>query len=142
LSNASWAGEGTLVAAIGTTETETVALIDVSDPMKAKVKEVLWRKAAGPDVKAAYPVYSMLTGRCVFVGNAAKGAALFTVQAGKPEAARPLKPDHHEPLISGLAFSPDGRYVVYSVHGPARKTREVAPPGSGPSKEDTKAAGP
>jgi hypothetical protein len=42
------------VAVIGI-EADTVAPIGVSDPTQAKVKEVLWRRANGPDVKSFYP---------------------------------------------------------------------------------------
>ena len=56
-SHPSWAGKGTIVAVIGieAAEADTVALIDVGDPTQAKVKEVLWRRANGPDVKSFYP---------------------------------------------------------------------------------------
>ena len=55
-----WADAGTIVAVIGFTEGDTVALVDVRDPSKAKVKDVLWRKANGPAVessKAAFPAW-------------------------------------------------------------------------------------
>ena len=54
---------------------------------------------------------------CVFVGGQAKGTSLYSVQPGKGGPAKPLgKPG--DPLIVNLAFSPDGRYVLYSADGP------------------------
>ena len=71
----SWAGEDTIVAVIGPNEGDALALIDVSDPSRPRVKEVLWRKANGPDVRPSYPIYSAVTHRCVFVGTGAEGQA-------------------------------------------------------------------
>src|SRR5262249_34893704 len=48
-SRPSWAGERTIVALIGAAEGDTVALLDVNDPPRAKVKEILWQVANGPD---------------------------------------------------------------------------------------------
>jgi Tol biopolymer transport system component len=129
----SWAGEGTIVAVIGPTEGDTVALIDVSDPSQAHVKEILWRKSHGPDVLASYPVYSASTRRCIFVGSETKGMALYSVQQGRAEAAKPLGSAGHSRQISSLAISPDGRYLLYSVHGPAapaKKELRTTNPGS------------
>ena len=121
-SNPSWAGEETIVAVIGATEGDTIALVDVSDPPRAKLKEVLWRSANGPNVKPSDPIYSALTRRCIFVGAEAKGTRLYSVQQGKAEPAKPLGPEGYDPQITGLAYSPDGRYILYSAHGasPAR----------------------
>jgi hypothetical protein len=106
------------------------ALVDVSDPAQAKVKEILWRKAAdGIDVKPTYLIYSATTRHCIFVGVEAKGESLYSVQQGKTGPARPLGPEGYDPKITGLAFSPDGRYLLYSVRGPARKLRARAPRG-------------
>jgi hypothetical protein len=119
-SDPSWAGKGTIVAVIGPTVGDTVALIDVSDPRQAKVKEVLWRSANGPDVKPSYPIYSATSRRCIFVGIEPKGMALYSVQQGKAEPAKPLGLEGYDPQISSLAASPDGRYLLYSAHGPGR----------------------
>jgi WD40-like Beta Propeller Repeat len=121
-SNPSWAGEGTIVAVIGATEGDTIALVDVSDPPRARLKDVLWRRANGPNVKPSDPIYSTTTGRCIFVGAEAKGTKLYSVQQGKAEPAKPLGPEGYDPKIRDLAYSPDGRYVLYSAQGagPAR----------------------
>jgi len=119
-SDPTWAGEGTIVTVIGRTAGDTVALIDVSDPRQAKVMRVLWRRANGPDVEPSYPIYSAATRRCIFVGGEAKGMALYSVEQGKAGPAKRLGPEGYDPKITGLAYSPDGRYVLYSVRGPGR----------------------
>jgi hypothetical protein len=117
----SWAGERTIVAAIGTTnEADTVAFIDVSDPRQAAFKEVLWRRANGPDVVPSYPIYSATTRCCIFVGGQAKGIALYSVQQGKAQPAKPLGPTGFDSEMASLACSPDGRYILYSIYGPDR----------------------
>ena len=90
------------MAVIGRTEGDTVALIDVSDPPQAKVKEVLWRRANGPDVEPTYPIYSATTrplhlrrrrgeGHGAVFGRAGQGRAGETTGAGgiRPEDLRP-----------------------------------------------------
>ena len=44
--------------------------------------------------------------------NKAKVIALYLVQHGKAEPAKRLGPDGHEAEINGIAFSPDGRYIL------------------------------
>ena len=119
-SHPSWAGKGTIVAVVGPDEGDTIALIDVADSPRAKVKEVLWRRANGPDVKPTYPIYSATTRRCIFVGVEEKGEALYSVPQGDAGPAKPLGPEGYEPEITGLSFSPDGRYVLHSLRGPGR----------------------
>ncbi len=107
----SWAGVGTIVAAIGVTEADTVALIDVSDPSQAKVKEVLWRRENGPDVTPSESIYSATTRRCIFVGSGAKGVALYSIEQGQAGVAKRLGLGGYHPAITSLAESPDGRYT-------------------------------
>ncbi len=114
----SWAGRGLIVAVIGDIAGDRVALIDVSVPAQASVKEVLWRRADGPDIKPGYPVYSSASRRCVFVGGRADGMSLYSVQAGKGAPAKRLGKEGALKMIVNLDFSPDGRYVLYAVHGP------------------------
>ena len=114
----SWAGERTIVAAIGTADdADTVAFIDVDHPRPAKIKEVLWRRANGPDVVPSYPIYSAITGRCIFVGTQAKRWSIYSIQPGKALPVKPLGPPGSNPGLAGLVYSPDGRYVLYSVYG-------------------------
>ncbi len=133
-SNPSWVGAGTIVAVIGPdvrlegqNTGDTIALIDLSDPPQAKVKEVLWQKANENDLKPSFSVYSAALGRCIFVGTDDKGAALYSVQRGKKDPPKRLGPDVRVPLIGNLAASPDDRYLVYGVQGPDWPRGGVAP---------------
>jgi hypothetical protein len=112
-----WAGKGTIVAVVGRTAGDTLALVDVSDPREAKIKEVLWRRANGPDVQPLDPIYSAATGRCVFVGSK---TALYSVQHGNTGPAKLVKSQESHPWIRDTAYSPDGRYVLYIATSPAR----------------------
>jgi hypothetical protein len=114
----SWAGAGTIVAVIGADAGDQIALIDVEDPGEPGVKEVLWRRAQGPDVAPTYPIYSAPDRRCVFVGSQAEGMALYSVRRGEDQPAKSLPKQGRHKLIVNLTFSPDGRYVLYSVGGP------------------------
>jgi dipeptidyl aminopeptidase/acylaminoacyl peptidase len=135
-----WADAGTIVAVIGFTEGDTVALVDVRDPSKAKVKDVLWRKANGPAVTPDFPIYSSAIRRSIFVGNKGKAIALYSVEQGKAEPAKRLGTDGHEAEINGVAFSPDGRYILYTVQGPDWTRGGVAPGVRDPAKTDQTAA--
>jgi Tol biopolymer transport system component len=129
-----WADAGTIVAVIGRTEGDTVALIDVNDPPKAKVKEVLWRRSNGPDVTPEFPVYSAFTGRGIFIGRTADVRALYSVQNGKAEPARRLGEERSESWICDPVFSPDGRYLLYIVPGPHRSQIRRVPTGRDEAK--------
>ncbi len=116
-----WAGDGTIVAAIGPAggkRADAIALIDAIVPAEAKIKEMLWKKGAGLDIDPESPVYSSVTRRCVFIGNIpGKGRALYTIDPGqgKPGKARRLEPgDALDNLIQDPTLSPDGRYLVFS----------------------------
>jgi hypothetical protein len=146
-SNPSWVGAGTIVAVIGPDVRlegqitgDTIALIDLSDPPQAKVKEVLWQKANANDLKPSFSVYSATLGRCIFVGTGDKGAALYSVQRGKKDPPKRLGPDVYVPLIGNLAASPDDRYLVYGVQGPDWPRAGVAPGVRGAVKADQKAS--
>ena len=111
-----WAGEGTLVAVIGAGAGDAIALIDVTDPAQGKVKEVLWKRGKELDVQPFNPVYSPVTRQCVFVGKTeGKGRALYSFHHGKPDRPARLEPgEQFDNLIQDPAFSPDGRYIVFS----------------------------
>jgi WD40-like Beta Propeller Repeat len=119
----SWAGPGTIVAFIGSEgRGDTMALIDVTKPQEGRVKEVLWKKTR-PDLEVVDPVYSTIRRECVFIGSSPEGMALYSVRQGKSEPPRRLEPDDHDPLIWDLAFSPDGRYVLFGSTRPERRRR-------------------
>jgi Tol biopolymer transport system component len=113
LSVPSWAGDGqTLVSVVRVATTLSIALVDVSDPA-AKIKQVLWTRGKGVRDEPIYPVYSVRTKQCVFVGRSTNGHALY--QVGEQPDALPtrLEPTFYDKRIAGLAMSPDGRYVLF-----------------------------
>jgi Tol biopolymer transport system component len=125
----SWVVDGTIVAAIGSSAADTIALIDVSDPAQGKVKQVLWRKEKELDVTPYHPLYSASTRRCVFVGAGPKGMALYSFQSGQTEPPKRLEPTGYDNLIQDLAYSPDGRYVLFSSNRPS--SRQPLQPAAG-----------
>lgn len=116
----SWAGDGTVVAAVGPFKgpADSIALIDATSPADGKIRDVLWKKGGGSDIRPESPVYSPVTGRCVFIGKTQdRGRALYTIDPGrgKPGPAQRLEPgDTFDNLIQDPTFSPDGRYIVFS----------------------------
>jgi RNA polymerase sigma factor (sigma-70 family) len=126
----SWAGAGTIVTVIGPTKEDTIALLDVGNTPEAKLKKVLWRRANGPDVAPSYPIYSATTGRCIFIGESAKGMALYSVQLDNGGPAKLLGPEVFSSWITDLASSPDGRYVLYSLHAPGNRDAAKAERGA------------
>ncbi len=109
----SWSGPGTFVTVIGPAARvigemggNAIVLIDISDPPRANVKEVLWRKANENDLKPSCPIYSATTGRCIFVGTNDNGAALYSIQKGKNEPPKRIGPDVFVPVIVNPSVSP------------------------------------
>jgi hypothetical protein len=116
-----WAGEGVIVAILGEGAGDTIALLDVTSP-KAKIKETLWRRGQGADIKPLSPVYAPETGTCVFVGEQeGKGLALYSILRGRPGPPKRLEADGFDHLLQSLSISPGGRFVTFSSDRPARR---------------------
>ncbi len=119
----SWADPGTIVALAGSDGSgDTIALIDVSVPHEAKIKDVLWKKNESI-TEVIDPVYSTSRGECVFIGATPEGMALYSVRRGKSDPPKRLEPHAYDALIWDLAFSPDGRYVLFGSTRPKRPHR-------------------
>ena len=116
-----WADDETLVAPIGAGAADAIALIDVSEPGRARVKEVLWNKrGGGPDVEPGDVAYCPEAARYAFVGAGPRGKALYTFRKGDAGPPRRIEPEGFDPNLGGLAFSPGGRYVVFHTDNPDR----------------------
>jgi Tol biopolymer transport system component len=125
----SWAGPGTLVSSLGAgTDGEAIALLDVRQAAEAKIIEVLWKRGEALDVEPLWPVYSPVTRHCVFVGAGPTGRALYAVRRGESLRASRLGPEGENGRLSGLALSPDGRYLLFCANRPAARSEpEVKP---------------
>lgn len=113
--NPSWAGDGIIVAALGTDRADSIGLVDVNDPGQATVQEILWTRGKDLDVEPSYPLYSPATRRVVFVGkDDNKKRSIFMFERGKKTPPTRLEPAIESQAIDDLAPSPDGRYVLFS----------------------------
>src|SRR5262249_15022539 len=117
----SWAGPGMLVSALAPKEKyegDSIALLDVRNPAKATIIDVLWERGEGPDVSPRWPVYCPDTRECFFVGEEPTKRMIYMVKRGEPLRASPLdviertRPGQYQQL-GGLSFSPDGRYLLF-----------------------------
>jgi hypothetical protein len=124
-----WVSDGTIVAVVGRESGDTIALIDVTDPAQAKVKEVLWKanfKREGLDVRPTFPAYVPSSGLCVFIGRKA-GKALYSVQRGQPDKLKRLEPTGSETTMRDVTLSPDGRYALFASGRTGRRQGGSAP---------------
>jgi hypothetical protein len=124
-----WAGDAkTLVATVYSAAGFEIALVDVSQPQQAQIKQVFWKQGDGLNVDLRHPswgrscptaAYHAESGRCVFVGWDKNGAALYMLRAGRSDPPHRLEAGYDNQIAS-LAFSPDGRYLLFcsSRHEP------------------------
>jgi hypothetical protein len=110
-----WADDGTIVAIIGATAGDQIALVDVRAPARARVKQMLWKRADDRDPKPTCPVYSTAARRCLFSGADAKGASLYSIQPGEGARPKPMGQQPPRRTIVDLALSPDGRYALFAA---------------------------
>src|SRR5262249_23040174 len=121
----SWAGPGTLVSALSAEgEGESIVVLDVRKPVEAKIVEVLWKRGDDLDVAPRWPVYRPDTRQCFFAGEEPKQRSLYMVRRGEPVRAIQLVVEQQRPghvqHLSGLSFSPDGRYLLFCANRPDR----------------------
>ncbi len=108
-----WAGDSqTLIAAVRGKGPQMIALLDISDPTAATVKEVLWTRGLGIDVEPLHPVYFAAAQRCVFVGRTARGSALYMFDKAK-HTPQSLEKDRFDLRIASLDLSPDGKQLLF-----------------------------
>jgi predicted DNA-binding protein (UPF0251 family) len=124
----SWVGPGTIVACIGTKEeSDTIALLDVRKPSQARIIEVLWKRGENLDVKPRTPVYHTESRRCFFVGGEPNKRTLYSVKRGELRRAIQVEPEGYNDRLSGLTFSPDGRYLLFGANRPAQPREKMKP---------------
>ena len=110
-----WAEPGTIVAALGVDSADRVALVDVSNPENALVKEVLWKRRDDRGPTPSYPVYSPVTRRCVFVGTRDGQSVLMAVDRGTKADAQPIEAAlPPKASIRDVAISPDGSHLLFA----------------------------
>jgi hypothetical protein len=125
-----WVSAGTIVAIVGRGWGYSIALIDVTDPAHGKVKEILWEmnfKGQGLDVNPHGPVYLASTGRCVFIGGTKEGMVLYSFKRGQAAPPKRLEPAGFDSLLQDVAFSPDGRFVLFTSNRAGPRQRGSAP---------------
>ncbi len=134
-----WVDERTVVVVVGAAFGESIALVDVIDPAKAKMKEILWKmnfKGVGPDIRPIHPVYLPSTGRCVFIGGAYAGMALYSFRRGQTDPPKRLEPEGYDSLMQGLALSPDGRFALFTSNRAGARQRGSAPAAGAPGPKE------
>ncbi len=111
----SWAGPGKLVSALSANrdDGDTIALLDVSNPIHSTVIEVLWTRSKELDVSPRWPVYWPETRRCFFSGVEQNKRTLYSFDRGNPRDAKPVSGMGEAEHFGGLSFSPDGRYLLF-----------------------------
>ncbi|MCA9074524.1 MAG: PD40 domain-containing protein, partial [Planctomycetaceae bacterium] len=110
-----------LAAIVRTPEDEKIAVIDISQPDHCRIERVLWENGNGIDVEIIDPVYSAVSGKCVFGGNKENQGQLYILddkQKGPPQAVKISGPVDY---LEELAMSPDGRYVLFCSYRDIRK---------------------
>jgi Tol biopolymer transport system component len=135
----SWASDGIIAAVVGAGFGDTIALVDVTDPARGRVKEILWKMnftGKGPSVSPLYPAYLPSTGRCVFIGKESKGMALYSLLRGQADPPKLLEPDGYDSLVQDVALSPDGRYALFSSNRTGPRQRGSAPDAGAPRPKD------
>lgn len=125
----SWAGDGdTIVAVVRANGPASIALVDVSNPAKAAIKQVLWTRGAALNDEPIYPVYSAKAKRCVFIGRSAAGFALYRIDEETRGVPMRLEPDFQDSRIASLTMSADGEKVLFcSERGQDNSPRNERP---------------
>jgi Tol biopolymer transport system component len=117
-----WVTPSAVVAVIGSTSPDQIAVLDVSSPEKARVQSVIWKKAGENDPVPADPVFNAESKRCFFVGIGAEGKAIYSVLAGDPTSRKRLGFEGFDHILGAMALSPDGRFLVF------QSDRRISPP--------------
>ncbi|WP_165222939.1 DUF1559 family PulG-like putative transporter [Aquisphaera insulae] len=118
-SQPSWAGEETIVAALGDASgsvADCIALVSVPASDRAAVSKVLWKKGEGLDAVPWSPVFDPGSGRCVFIASEGRGGSLYLIDPAKPQPQAPVRLEKAGNVMVGMtpSLSADGRFVIYA----------------------------
>lgn len=115
----SWAGPATLVSALAHgPEGDSIVLLDVKKPSRARIIEVLWKRSAALDATPRWPVHRPNTRRYYFIGVKGTKRTIYWVERGQPGRTNRLEPRGYDDKLGGLSFSPDGRYLLFCGNRP------------------------
>ena len=111
-----WVDPTSFVAMTQSENGEAITHVDVSSPKGLRVDSTLWKLDPKIDLYANHPALSS-TGHCAFVGLGREGRALYSVIDAIGTAKR-LESGPFDNVISSLAFSPDGKYLLFCSDRP------------------------
>jgi Tol biopolymer transport system component len=113
-----WAGPEQLVAAFGSgSSPDRISLFRLGKSSRAIPDGTLWSRTSKLDVYPRWPLYSQ--GVCYFVGVETNKRTLFTVKRNVPGEAVAVEGEGQDDKLGGLAFSPDGRYLLFGANRPS-----------------------
>jgi Tol biopolymer transport system component len=115
-----WVGRDRVIAVICEGEGEqnaALAILDVSNPSEATVREVLWKRGPDLDVLPRWPLHRASTDEYLFVGVApANHRNLFLLSPGSGGRATPLQAQAQADQLEGLFLSPGERYLLFNAN--------------------------
>jgi RNA polymerase sigma factor (sigma-70 family) len=116
----SWAGPGKVVSSLAThQEADTIALLDVANPARAKIVEILWKRGPDLDLTPRWPLYIPESGTCYFFGvDSSNNRILLKITRERPGIVERVEPDFQDDWRGGLSASPDGRYLLFNANRP------------------------
>ncbi|QDV35169.1 protein kinase domain-containing protein [Tautonia plasticadhaerens] len=123
----SWVDADTVVATLNTgadKDDERLVLLDVTDPSDSKVVRVLWERGPDQDVVPRWPAMRPSTGEFFFAGVVQEPDLrnLYRLLPDESPLAVPMQPEPREDHLGELAFSPDGRYLLFNAN---RRDRQL-----------------
>jgi WD40 repeat protein len=119
-----WVGRNRLVAVICEGEGEqnaALAILDVTNPSEATVREMLWKRGPEQDVLPRWPLYRASADEYYFVGvTPPNNRNLYVLSPDRAARARPLQAEARDDQLEGLTLSPGERYLVFNANRPDR----------------------
>ncbi len=111
-----WVGPGEILASLWPVQGNQweIALLDVTIPARASIKEIWWTQKDETITWPTYAVYHAPTNRVAFCGVKGNfGDSLYIFERGKEDSLKRVEKEGSESEICDLAFSPDGRYLLF-----------------------------